>query len=32
VNGRLGDNVKFRAGASVSAGQSTYGAGFAFGW
>ena len=30
--GRVNDNVKFRAGASLSSGKSTYGAGVAFGW
>lgn len=30
--GRVSENVKVRAGASISAGKSTYGAGVSFGW
>ncbi|WP_294332008.1 YadA-like family protein [uncultured Sphingomonas sp.] len=32
ITGRIGDNVKVKAGASISGGKSVYGAGIAFGW
>ncbi|OAN59497.1 hypothetical protein A7X12_24655 [Sphingomonas sp. TDK1] len=32
LTGRIGDNVKVKAGASISGGKSVYGAGVAFGW